>query len=233
MANERASLKVKAREIIGKRIKNLRKDGQIPAIIYGKNRKNQLVSLDGLEFNKVIAQTGETSLIEVDDGINKIPCIVRQQQYSPVKNHVIHVDLFAVDLKEKVEAQIPLAFIGQSPAVVDQDGTLIEVKSEVRVEALPTDLVNEIEVDISSLKTFENILSVADIKSPAGITILDHLEEILAKVEPPRSEEELKALEEKPDETKAIEEVQSETKEGTAEIPASEQTEKSEGQSKQ
>lgn len=231
--SERVPLKVKSREITGKQTKNLRKGGQIPAIIYGKNRKNQLVSIDSLEFNKVIAQTGETSLIEVDDGINKIPCIVRQQQYSPVKNHVIHVDLFAVDLKEKVEAQIPLAFFGQSPAVVDQDGTLIEVKSEVRVEALPTDLVNEIEVDISSLKTFESILSVADIKAPAGITILDNFEETIAKVEPPRSEEELKALEEKPDETKAIEEVKSETKEGTAEVPASEQTEKSEEQSKQ
>ena len=233
MSNERIPLKATIRVIKGKQVKNLRIANQLPAVIYGKDQESQLITLDQLEFSKVIEQTGETGLIEVDIGKAKIPCIVRDQQVSPVKNHVLHVDFFAVDLKEKIEADIPLIFIGQSAAVVDEDGTLIEVKSEIHVEALPTDLVHEIEVDISSLKTFEDALTIADIKVPAGITILDSSEDTIAKVEPPRSEEELAALEEKPAETEAeaIEKVESETKEGTAETPAEAEAKKSEDKS--
>lgn len=233
MSNERIPLKATIREIQGKLVKNLRTANQLPAVIYGKNKETELVVVDKLEFAKVIEQTGETGLIEVDTGKSKIPCIVRDQQVSPVKNQVIHVDFFAVDLKEKIEADIPLIFIGQSPAVVDEDGTLIEVKSEIHVEALPTDLVHEIEVDITALKTFEDVLTIADIKVPTGIAILDSLEDTIAKVEPPRSEEELAALEEKPAETEAeaIEKVESETKEGTSETPSEAETNKSETKS--
>lgn len=231
MSNERIPLKVTIRQIKGKQVKNLRTANQLPAVIYGKDQESQLITLDKSEFSKVIAQTGETGLIEVDTGKAKIPCIVRDQQVSPVKNNVLHVDFFAVDLKEKIEADIPLIFIGQSPAIVDEDGTLIEVKSEIHVEALPTDLVHEIEVDITNLKTFEDALTIADIKVPTGITILDSLEDTIAKVEPPRSEEELAALEEKPDEAEAIEKVESETKEGTAETPTEVEANKSEEKS--
>lgn len=233
MPNERIPLKAAIREIKGKQVKNLRTANQLPAVIYGKDQESQLITLDKLEFSKVVEQTGETGLIEVDTGKAKIPCIVRDQQVSPVKNHVLHVDFFAVDLKEKIEADIPLIFVGQAPAVVDEDGTLIEVKSEIHVEALPTDLVHEIEVDITNLKTFENALTIADIKVPAGITILDNLEDTIAKVEPPRSEEELAALEEKPAETEAeaIEKVESETKEGTSETPIETEANKSEEKS--
>lgn len=219
------SLSVEDRKITGKKVKQLRKTDIIPAIIYGKKKDNKTVSINKQEFLKVLSEVGETGLIEVNLNNQAIPCLIRQIQYIPVKNKVIHADLYAVDLKEQVEADILLSFIGSASAVEELDGTLIEVKSEVRVEALPADLVHEIEVDISPLRTFEDTLHIKDIKIPSGITILNDPEETIALVEPPRSEEELMKLEQVPvSEAEAVAKVESETKEGTSEAPAEEGT---------
>ncbi|MEK7447724.1 MAG: 50S ribosomal protein L25, partial [Patescibacteria group bacterium] len=96
----------------------------------------------------------------------------------------------------KITASIPLNFTGDSKAVIDLSGSLITNKSEVEVECLPADLPHEIEVDISVLEDFEAVIHVKDIKVPEGVEIKDDLEETVALVEPPRSEEELAELEE-------------------------------------
>lgn len=215
---ENIVLNAERRAIQGRKNRALRKTGMLPAVLYGKKVPSVSLMVNQHEFSQVLAKAGETSLIELSFNQKKLPVIIRQVQESAVKNRPLHVDFYAVDLKEKIEANIPLVFVGQAKAVAELSGTLIEVKSEVRVEALPANLVPEIEVDISGLNTFEDSLHVRDIQTPAGITILDDPEETIALVEPPRSEEELKELEAAPvSEEEAIAQVESETKEGTTE----------------
>jgi large subunit ribosomal protein L25 len=137
----------------------------------------------------------------------------------PVKGQILHVDFYTVNMKEKLQTEIPLEFIGESAAVTEEDGTLITVKTEVNVECLPQDLVHSIQVDISSLATFDDSIRIEDIKVPAGIVILDEPEEVVASVTPPRSEEEMAELEEVPD---ATIDVESETQSGTDAAPGDE-----------
>ena len=102
----------------------------------------------------------------------------------------------SVDMKEKIKTEIPLEFIGETILVVDQEGSLIVNKDALEVECLPSDLVDHIDVDISSLTDFDQNIKVSDIIVPTTIEILDEPEEVVALVQPPRSEEEMEALEE-------------------------------------
>lgn len=126
-------------------------------------------------------------------------------------------------MTEKIVTEIPLKFIGEAPAVVDLDGTLLVNRDNIEVECLPTDLVHEIEVDISSLKTFDDLIKVADLKIPKGLEVLNDPNEVVASVTPPRSEEELAELE-APVEEK-VEEVEEVEKERKEEEEAEEETE--------
>lgn len=194
----------------------VRNDSKIPAIIYGKDFENQKISVDGKIFNKVFTEAGESALIKLKvDDQSPIKVLVSDSQIHPVTGQIIHVDFYKVNMKEKIRTNIPLEMIGESLAVLDLEGSLVTNKDEVEVECLPNDLVHEIEVDISVLKTFDDVIKVSDLKVPAGIEILDEPEEVVVLVNPPRSEEELEALDEAPVED--IEAVEVETKEGAVE----------------
>jgi large subunit ribosomal protein L25 len=118
-------------------------------------------------------------------------------------------------MDEKIKTEIPLTFVGESDAVANLDGTLITNRDEVEVECLPADLVSEITIDISALKTFEDQITVADIKLPNAVEILVEPEEVICFVEEPRSEEEMAELEESAadQEKEAIEQMEAEKKE--------------------
>lgn len=220
---EKIILTAQKRELVGKKVQALRKQGLIPAVLYGQGKTNQLLTIDGAQFRKIFTEVGETGLIYVKIDDTEVPSIIRDHQIDPIKNQNLHIDLMAVNLAEKIEADVPLSFIGISPAVQNLDGTLIEVKNQIHVEALPQDLVPEIEVDIAQLKNLENDLRIKDIAPPKGVTILDDPEETIAIIEPPKTEEELAAeLAEPVSEEEAVSKVESETKEGTE--PTSEES---------
>jgi len=126
--------------------------------------------------------------------------LVHEVQIDPVTMKAIHIDFYKVNMKEKIKTEIPIKKIGESSAVVDLEGILVTNRDEVEVECLPADLIPEIEVDLSALKTFDDVIKVSNLKVPATIEILDDPEEVVFLVQPPRSEEELAELEEKPEE---------------------------------
>src|SRR3990167_10569231 len=193
-ATTKIILPAQTRTVLGKKVKTLRRENLIPGVLYGCNKENQYLTVSSAEFKKIYQEVGETGLIYVKLAEKEQPSLIRDKQIHPLKGNLLHIDFLAVDLSEKIEADIPLSFVGEAPAVRDSEGTLIEVKNNIHVEALPADLVPEIEVDISGLKTFEDLLHIKDIISPSGITILDDPEETIATIEPPRSEEELAQL---------------------------------------
>jgi len=185
----------------GERVSDLRKAGKIPANVYGSSFKNQNIMVDNLSFDKVFAEAGESSLVDLKiEDTEPIKVLIQEVQIDPVTENPIHVDFYKVNMVEKIKTEIPIKEVGEAPAVVDLEGTLVANRDAVKVECLPSDLIPEIEVDISILKTFDDVIKVSDLKVPAGIEILDDPEEVVFLIQPPRSEKELAELEEKPEE---------------------------------
>jgi large subunit ribosomal protein L25 len=194
--------------------KNLRNCKKIPAVVYGSNFQSLAIAVDELEFNKVFEEAGESSLINLMIDENKSEKVLAQDiQKDPVTLNVIHVDFYKVNMKEKIKTAIPIVEIGEAPAIVDLEGTLVTNRDEVEVECLPADLIPEIEVDLSVLKTFDDTIHVSDLKVPTGVEILDDPGEVVFLVQPPRSDEELAELEEEVKEDVGSVEVEGEKKE--------------------
>lgn len=175
----------------------LRQEGIIPLELYGNGEKNRNLQADHKKVTQILRDYGTTTLIDLVVGKDKpIKVLLREKQLHPVTHSILHLDLYQVNLKEKITSEIPLVFTGQSAAIDDLGGTLIETKNHVEVECLPQDLPHELSVDITKLKTFEDVLHVKDIITPTGVEILDETEDVIASVTEPRSEEELAALDE-------------------------------------
>jgi len=193
---EKIILKSEKRTVLGKKVKSLRNDGLIPVVLYGKDFKTQSLSVKKTDLEKVLAKAGTSTIVDLEiEGGDNHKILLHEPQRDAVYSNILHVDFYKVNMKVKIHTEIPLEFVGVSAAVEDLEGNLITNKDALEVECLPDDLVNHIEVDISILKTFEDLIKVEDLKIPAGIEVLDESEEIIAQVTPPRSEEELEAME--------------------------------------
>ncbi|MEK7061355.1 MAG: 50S ribosomal protein L25 [Patescibacteria group bacterium] len=183
---EKVTLKAQIRKDIGRKVKLLRKEGVLPANIYGKKIKSESVQVDLKDFLAVYKKVGDTGLLY----INERPVLVANVQKNPVSDSLLHVDFHQVDLKEKVEAKVSVELVGESPAEKQSIGTVVQYLNEIEVEALPTDLPDKFEIDISELTEVDQVVHVKDLpydKSKIGVKT--DLEEILVKVEPPQKEE--------------------------------------------
>jgi large subunit ribosomal protein L25 len=226
------SLNVKKREVTGRGVKNLRKQNLIPAVIYGKDVAPLNLVVEYLPFSKLYKEAGESTLIDLKiDEAAPVKVLVQETQIDPRTNKFIHVDFRQIKMTEKIQVAALLKFIGEVPAVKELGGTFVCSMDEVEIECLPGDLVHEIEVDVSGLKTFEDSIQVKDLKAPPGVKILEDIEATIATIEAPLTEEELKAELETPVAEK-VEEVQvaeKEKKEGEeAAAPAEDASEKKE-----
>ncbi|OGZ64754.1 MAG: hypothetical protein A3A98_02065 [Candidatus Staskawiczbacteria bacterium RIFCSPLOWO2_01_FULL_40_39] len=184
------SLQAVIRKDFGKKIKSMKNQGKIPAVVYGPGVKNASVEIDEKEFIKIFRQAGESSLIELKVEKDKRPVLVHEIQKDPVSDKIIHIDFYQADLKEEVEVAVPLVFEGVAPAEKDLGGTLNKNMLEVEVKALPQNLPHEIKVLVDSLKTFEDHILVKDLVVPKDVTILKNPDEIVASVLPPQKVEE-------------------------------------------
>ncbi len=204
-------LKSKKRTLLGKKVKSLRREGIIPAVVYVGKDGTAPIELDRKEFSRVVKTAGETTLIKlsVDGGIKNV--LIHDISRDPITEEMNHVDFYEVKMDEKITTKVPLIFIGDAPAVIDLGGVLVKAMQELEVRALPSDLLHQIEIDISQLKTFDDNILVKDIKLPKNAEILENLETSVATVTPPRSEAELEIL--KGEVEEKVEEVKVETEE--------------------
>jgi len=223
---EKVSLKVEKRKVLGKKVKKLRKEGILPANIYGKNVKSLAVQVSLKEFLPVYKKVGETGIVEVMVEGEKTPrhALIHNVQKDPVTDQLLHADFHQVSLTEKITANIPVELVGESPAVAQKLGVLIQPLSEVEVEALPTELPEQFTVDISGLKEIDQAITVGDLKPPTGVKILTSEKEILVKINPPTKEEEVAPP---PTEEKAV----SEEEKAAPEAAEKEAASKQEGES--
>ncbi len=186
---EKFQIEAQARDPEAVNTKKLEQQGLIAAELYGHGVANVHLSINQNEFQKLLRKAGESTIIEVKtpDGIHNV--LIHEVQKHYLHSSPMHVDFYEVKMTERLTATVALEFIGESDAVKVLAGTLVKVLSEVEVECLPADLPHNIEVDISGLKTFEDTISVKDLKVSDKVTIKTDAEELVAKVQPPRDVE--------------------------------------------
>lgn len=171
--------------------------GQLPAVVYGAGSTTESLSLNPQEFLKLYKEAGDSSLIDVIvDGKASGKVLVQEVQVDPVSNRIIHVDFRRIDMNKAMTAPVSLRFVGEAPIVKSSGGTLVTNLSTVEVKCLPKDLVSHIDVDLSSLVSYEAVIKIKDLKLPTGITIISpNAEDLVAKAARALTEEEIKAME--------------------------------------
>ncbi|KKQ85585.1 MAG: 50S ribosomal protein L25 [Candidatus Woesebacteria bacterium GW2011_GWB1_38_8] len=185
-------LKADNRKIIGRKVNSLRREGILPANIYGKKVKSQSIQVDLNEFKKIYAKAGETNLVEIQINSDKKPVLIHNIQADPVTDKPLHVDFLQVDLKEKVTAEVPIELVGEAPAEKQGLGTVVLYIDKIEVEALPSDLPDKFEIDAAALTEVDKAVLVKDLKVDVSkVELKADPEQILVKVEPPRKEEEV------------------------------------------
>lgn len=159
------TLSLEPRIVFGKKVKTLRKQGLIPANIFGNKIKSTAVQVKTTVFKPIYAQAGETQIvyIQIKGEKTERPVLLTNISYDPMTGDILHLDLRQVNLKEKVIANIPVELFGESPAVKDIQATLITSLDEIEVEALPTDLPDHFTADISLLKSIGDSIKVSDL----------------------------------------------------------------------
>jgi len=187
----RPRLVAEPRTVTGKKVATLRREGKLPAVVYGHGHESQPIQVDAREFDLLRRHTGRNALLDLSLGKGKpTPVMLQHVQEHPVTRRPVHVDLFVVNVSEEITVDVPLAFVGESEAVRKDGGTLLHQRETVSVRALPDALPPVIEVSIAALVDFDATISVSDIEVPQGVTILTDTAEVLARVQAPRVAEE-------------------------------------------
>lgn len=204
----------------------LRAAGKIPAILYGVQAESLPLAVEYRVFYKLYHQAGDANLVDLTvDGDGPTKVLIQAVQLDPVKGRIIHADLRQIDMNRPIETTMHINLVGESAAVKELGGTLVAGAQIIHIKCLPKDLVSHVEADIAALKTFTNAIHISDLKLPPGITVLDNLQTLVAKVKPPLTEAELKAMEEGPAKTMADVEVEKKGKKEEEEAGAEPGTE--------
>src|SRR3972149_2385455 len=192
---DKYTLSAQKREVVGRKVKNLRSQGLLPANVYGKKVKSQSITVSLKEFEDVFKKAGETSLVSLvlkNGKSEERAVLISNVQKDTISETPIHIDFRQVDLKEKVTAEGPVELKGESPAEKTSVGTVVQYIDEIEVEALPGDLPEKFVVDVSSLAEVDQAIFVKDLEiEKAKVTVKVAPEEIVVKVEPPQKEKEV------------------------------------------
>ncbi len=180
MSNDKVSLKLDPREIKGKKVAKLRKEGQIPGVVYGHGFESISVQAPRIELEKVVRQAGSHHPVHLNiDGKRKI-AMIKNIEINPAKNSLSHVSFHAVKQNEKVDAEIPIKLTGEGESAAEKSGLIVlQTLENLKVKALPMDLPDSLEVDISGLAEPNEHVSVSDIKIPEGVEIDDESKEVV------------------------------------------------------
>jgi len=185
-------LTLDAREAHGKANKRLRRGGLVPGVVYGKGHESTPVQVEAKTFDTLYRAAGRTSVIKfhLPGQRGSTSGLIKSIQRHPLSGNALHVDFFLVDLLQEMELDVPLVFVGDSPAVLEEGGTLLHNLSQLHVKALPTDIPHEIEVNVSTLVSFDLAIHVRDLNLNRDLVhVLTDPDTLVATVVPPRAEE--------------------------------------------
>ena len=193
VTNERPSITLSNRQVVGKKVKVLRREGFVPVHYYGSGIESLSLQASGATLRKVVTEAGANIPVEVvvEGSSESDICFVREVQWHPVNGSLLHVDFMHVDVTERVTAEVPVVLTGQSEAVRELGGVIIQPFQTLPVEALPLDMPKAVTVDITPLLMFGDAIRVGDIEVEEAFTILRDDDDLLVTVQEPRVEEEI------------------------------------------
>ena len=223
---ETLEILTKTRELKKGQSNRLRVEGYIPGVVYGFKKENKNIKIEGKIFKEILKKAGESTLIDLkidDKSLGKV--VISDFQTDPVSDNIIHFDLYQVRMDKKITTKVNVSFIGESPSVKSEGGVLVKSHDVFEIKCLPSDLIHNIEVDLSQLKKIDDIVRVGDLNISDQIEILSNPDVVVVAVTAPRTEKDLEDLEEKVEEN--IESVEgAESKEGEDAIATTEEDDK-------
>ncbi len=189
---EKFTIEAESRALVGKKVSQLRRQGIVPVTIYGPKSQPQNLQIPYRPLQLALMKAGGTNLIEITVDGKATPVLAREVQRDILRNDILHVDFFAVDMTAKIRIDVPLHFTGDSPAIASKIGILVTGPTTITIETLPSHLLNQIEIDISSLKEIGDSIHVRDLNLGSDIAIVNDPDEMIARISQPaaaRSEE--------------------------------------------
>jgi len=189
---EKFVIEAQSREIVGKKVSQLRRQGIVPVTVYGPKAQPQNLQIPYRPLQIALMKAGGTNLIEITVDGKSTSVLAREVQRDILRNDIMHVDFFAVDMSAKIRIDVPLHFTGDSPAVATKIGILVTGPTTITIETLPSHLLNQIEIDISNLKDIGDSIHVRDLNLGEDIVIVNDPDEMIARISQPaaaRSEE--------------------------------------------
>jgi len=200
---DKIELLANTREILGKKVRFLRRQGITPVHLFGHNVESVPLQCDTAPLKRVLAQAGKTRLIslKLDQAKKPRSVVVREVQREPQSGELLHIDFYQVSMKEEMRVEVPIIPVGEAPALKSKGNFLMQELGSLTIECLPDEIPSSVELDISSLTEAEQAIHVKDIGLGEGITVLNNPEQLVVKisartVEEPTVEEEVKAPEE-------------------------------------
>ncbi|MCC6238415.1 MAG: 50S ribosomal protein L25 [Dehalococcoidia bacterium] len=175
---------VAPRTVVGKRVATLRREGLLPANIFGRHLESVAVQLPVRTARELLVAHGTDTLVQlqVEGEGSPRPVVVRSFQRHPVNRQVLHLDFYQVDLTRPIQGAVPIRLTGEAPAVHVYQGILLTGADSIQVEALPADIPESIEVSIESLRRPESVITVGSLKLPASVRVLTDPDTMIARI---------------------------------------------------
>ena len=172
------------REILGKKVRFLRRQGITPVHLFGHNVESVALQCDTAQLKRVLAQTGRTRLIslKVDEAKKPRNVVIREVQREPRTSELLHVDFYQVSMAEKIRVEVPIVSIGEAPALKSKENFLLQELNSLSVECLPGEIPNRVDIDLTSLTEVGQAIHVKDIMLDKEGTILNNPEQLVVKI---------------------------------------------------
>lgn len=176
---EKFVIEAEKREIIGKKVKALRRDGKLPAVIYGHEIEPLPITLQTKQVTQILREIGANTLVTIKVGKEEFLALVRDIQREVILRDLLHMDFQAVSLEEKITSTVPIITVGDAPVIEDYEATLVSGLLELQIEAKAKDLPDTISIDISTLMEIGDNILVKDIEISGDVTVLDDPDEVV------------------------------------------------------
>lgn len=171
-------------------LEDIRNEGKIPAVFYGKKTESTPITLSKNEFISAWRKAGESGVVKIKTSKSEVDALIKDIDIDPVTDVPRHADFYVFEKGKKIEVSVPLEFVGVSPAVKDLSGNLVKALHEIKISSDPTTIPHEVAVDISVLVDFDSKILASDLKLPAGVTLVENPEEVVAAVARQKEEKE-------------------------------------------
>jgi large subunit ribosomal protein L25 len=187
---ERIELRAETRNTFRRKTRSLRREGVIPATLYGPKTKPVALQVQERDLSRVLDIAGTNQLISlwIDQAKKPRTTLAREIQRDMITHSLLHVDFYEVVMSEKITAEIPLSLVGEAPVAAQTAGLLVRGLDSVQVQCLPSELMESIEVDISALEEIDEVISVKDLIVDEAIEILTNPDEVVVRVLPVRAQ---------------------------------------------